>query len=83
MIAVSTNGHLSPTLTQQLCQVYRTMIEESNEKQNAYLAVHIHKGVSGGVTLHALVFIHKLYIAIPYFIIALTSLSIELLLCTS
>ena len=36
-------GHLPSALTNQLCQVYRTitMTEESNEKQNAYLAVHI------------------------------------------
>ena len=35
------NGHLSSTLTHQLCQVYRTMIEESDDKQNASIAVHI------------------------------------------
>ena len=35
------NGHLSSTITHQLCQVYRTMIEESDDNQNAYLAVHI------------------------------------------
>ena len=34
-------GHLSSTLTHQLCQVYRTLIEHRKGKQNAYLAVHI------------------------------------------
>ena len=42
MIAISTMAmHLSSTITHQLCQVYRTMIEESDDNQNAYLAVHI------------------------------------------
>ena len=37
------NGHLSSALTHQ-CQVYRTrLIEESNEKQNAYI-FHKSKG---------------------------------------